>query len=128
MVGAVGRTDLCGPDLAEPLAHDMFHSLRRLDGLPDDLAVYPTHGAGSFCSAPGGSGAPRRSVERATNHLFGIDDEDRFVEQLLAGFGSFPTYFAVLPSSTGGPRRFAQLPRSTGSTSTPWRTTSTPAP
>ena len=55
MVGAVGRTDLCGPDLAEPLAHDMFHSLRRLDGLPDDLAVYPTHGAGSFCSAPGGS-------------------------------------------------------------------------
>jgi len=34
MVGAVGRTDLCGPDLAEPLAHDMFHSLRRLAGLP----------------------------------------------------------------------------------------------
>ena len=27
MVGAVGRTDLCGPDLAEPLAHDMYRSL-----------------------------------------------------------------------------------------------------
>ena len=41
MVGAVGRTDLCGPDLAEPLAHEMFHSLRRLDGLPDDLRRLP---------------------------------------------------------------------------------------
>jgi hydroxyacylglutathione hydrolase len=76
MVGAVGRTDLCGADLAEPLARDMFHSLRRLDGLPDDLTVYPTHGAGSFCSAPGG--AERTTTlgrERATNHLFRIEDE-----------------------------------------------------
>ena len=113
MVGAVGRTDLCGPDLAEPLAHEMFHSLRRLDGLPDDLAVYPTHGAGSFCSAPGG--ADRTTTlgrERATNALFRIDDEDTFVEQLLAGFGSFPTYFARLPElNRRGPRRYPQLPR-----------------
>src|SRR5262245_12800635 len=27
MVGTVGRTDLCGADLTEPLAHDMFLSL-----------------------------------------------------------------------------------------------------
>jgi rhodanese-related sulfurtransferase len=113
MVGAVGRTDLCGPDLAEPLAHDMFHSLRRLDGLPDDLPVYPTHGAGSFCSAPGGSERTTTlGRERATNHLLGIDDEDTFVEQLLAGFGSFPTYFTRLPElNRRGPRRYAQLPR-----------------
>jgi rhodanese-related sulfurtransferase len=112
MVGAIGRTDLCGPDLAEPLAHEMFHSLRRLDGLPDDLAVYPTHGAGSFCSAPGG--ADRTSTlgrERATNTLFRIDDEDTFVERLLAGLGSFPTYFARLPElNRRGPRRYPQLP------------------
>lgn len=113
MVGAVGRTDLCGPDLAEPLAHEMFHSLRRLDGLPNDLAVYPTHGAGSFCSAPGG--ADRTTTlgrERATNALLRIDDEDAFVEQLLAGFGSFPTYFAQLPElNRRGPRLYPQLPR-----------------
>ena len=113
MVGAVGRTDLCGPDLAEPLAHDMFHSLRRLDGLPDDVTVYPTHGAGSFCSAPGG--ADRTTTlgrERATNRLFRIDDEDTFVEQLLAGFGSFPTYFARLPElNRRGPRHYPALPR-----------------
>jgi hydroxyacylglutathione hydrolase len=112
MVGAVGRTDLCGPDLAESLAHDMFHSLRRLAPLPDDLAVYPTHGAGSFCSAPGGG--DRTSTlgrERATNTLFRIDDEDTFVEQLLAGFGSFPTYFARLPElNRRGPRHYPRIP------------------
>jgi rhodanese-related sulfurtransferase len=91
----------------------MFHSLRRLDGLPDELAVYPTHGAGSFCSAPGG--ADRTSTlgrERATNALFRIDDEDTFVERLLAGFGTFPTYFTRLPElNRRGPRLCPQLPR-----------------
>jgi rhodanese-related sulfurtransferase len=113
MVGAVGRTDLCGPELTEPLAHDMFHSLRRLDVLPDDLAVYPTHGAGSFCSAPGGSDRTTTlGRERATNALFRIDDEDTFVERLLAGFESFPTYFARLPElNRRGPRYYPQLPR-----------------
>ena len=113
MVGAVGRTDLCGLDLAERLAHEMYHSLRRHDGLPDDVPVYPTHGAGSFCSAPGG--ADRTSTlgrERATNALFRIDDEDVFVERLLAGFGSFPAYFARLPElNRRGPRQYSQLPR-----------------
>jgi glyoxylase-like metal-dependent hydrolase (beta-lactamase superfamily II) len=113
MVAAVGRTDLCGPERAEPLARDMFHSLRRLDTLPDDLPVYPTHGAGSFCSAPGGG--DRTSTlgrERATNTLFRIDDEDTFVERLLAGFGTFPTYFAGLPElNRRGPRLFARQPR-----------------
>jgi glyoxylase-like metal-dependent hydrolase (beta-lactamase superfamily II)/rhodanese-related sulfurtransferase len=112
MVGAVGRTDLCGPDLTEPLAHDMFHSLRRLDDLPDEVPVYPTHGAGSFCSAPGGS--ERVSTlgrERATNRLFGIADETTFVEELLAGFGSFPTYFSRLPElNRRGPRPYPELP------------------
>jgi hydroxyacylglutathione hydrolase len=113
MVGAIGRTDLCGPDLAEPLAHEMFHSLRRLDSLPDDLAVYPTHGAGSFCSAPGG--AERTTTlrrERADNALFRLRDEDAFVEQLLSGFGTFPTYFTRLPElNRRGPRPYSRIPR-----------------
>ncbi len=112
MVGTVGRTDLCGPELAEPLAHEMFRSLRRFDDLPNDLAVYPTHGAGSFCSAPGAS--QRTSTlghERATNLLFSITDEDEFVERLIAGFGTFPTYFARLPELNRlGPARYDSLP------------------
>lgn len=112
MVGTVGRTDLCGPDLAVPLAHEMFRGLRRFDALPDELAVYPTHGAGSFCSAPGAS--QRTSTlghERATNPLFSIRDENRFVEQLVAGFGTFPAYFARLPELNRlGPARYDSLP------------------
>lgn len=113
MVGTVGRTDLCGPELAEPLAHDMFRSLRRFDDLPDHLIVYPTHGAGSFCSAPGAS--QRTSTlrhERDTNPLFSVTDEDVFVERLVGGFGTFPTYFARLPELNRlGPRRYDSLPR-----------------
>ena len=112
MVGTVGRTDLCGPELAVPLAHEMFRGLRRFDPLPDTVAVYPTHGAGSFCSAPGGS--QRTSTlgqERATNPLFSIVDEDRFVERLVAGFGTFPSYFARLPEYNRlGPIRYDRLP------------------
>lgn len=113
MVGTVGRTDLCGPDLAEPLAHEMFAGLRRFDPFPDQLPVYPTHGAGSFCSAPGAS--DRTSTlgrERASNPLFAIHDEDRFVAQLVAGFGSFPAYFARLPElNRRGPAPYDTLPR-----------------
>jgi rhodanese-related sulfurtransferase len=90
----------------------MFRSLRRFDVLPDEVAVYPTHGAGSFCSAPGS--AARTSTlghERATNALFRVGDEDEFVERLLAGFGSFPPYFACLPElNRRGPRRYDTLP------------------
>lgn len=112
MVGAVGRTDLCGPELAEPLAHKMFRGLRRFDALPDEVTLYPTHGAGSFCSAPGS--ADRTSTlgaERRTNALFRMTDEDEFVTRLLDGFGTFPTYFARLPElNRRGPAPYDALP------------------
>ena len=112
MVGTVGRTDLCGHALAVPLAHEMFSSLHRFDHLPDTLAVYPTHGTGSFCSAPGA--AERTSTlgrERATNPLLSISEEGAFVERLVAGFGTFPTYFALLPEvNRRGPTRIDTLP------------------
>jgi rhodanese-related sulfurtransferase len=112
MVGTIGRTDLCGPELTEQLAHDMFRSLRRFDDLPDSLPVYPTHGAGSFCSASDATSLTSTlGRERATNALFRIEDEDTFVEALIAGFGSFPTYFFRLPElNRRGPHRYDALP------------------
>ena len=97
IVGAAARTDLMGADLTEPLARAQFRSLRRLAELPDDTLVYPTHGAGSFCSAP--PGADRTSTmgrERTTNPLLRIGDEDTFVDALLSSLGSYPPYFARL--------------------------------
>ena len=113
MVGTVGRTDLDGPAATEPLAHEMFRSLRRFDNLPDDLTVYPTHGAGSFCGASTSSERTTTlGAERASNPLLVIGDEDDFVETLLDGFGSFPSYFVRLPELNRlGPPLYDQLPR-----------------
>jgi rhodanese-related sulfurtransferase len=74
--------------------------------------VYPTHGAGSFCSAPG-SGDRTTTIgrERATNPLLQAPGEDAFVHALLAGLGSFPTYFRRLPEvNRRGPRLYDTLP------------------
>lgn len=97
IVGAAARTDLVSPELTVPLARAQFRSLRRLAGLPDDTVVLPTHGAGSFCSAPPGS--DRTSTigrEKATNPLLRIEDEDAFVEALLGSLGTYPPYFSRL--------------------------------
>jgi glyoxylase-like metal-dependent hydrolase (beta-lactamase superfamily II)/rhodanese-related sulfurtransferase len=99
MAGTVGRPDLFGPDHTDELARAMFRSLRdQLLVLPDDLAVHPTHGAGSFCSVPG---SEHRSTtighERATNPLLQAGSEEEFVHLLVAPLGSFPTYYRSLP-------------------------------
>ena len=68
LVGAVARTDLVDPARTEELARAQYRSVQRLLELPDEVAVWPTHGAGSFCSAP--AGAERTSTigaERASN-------------------------------------------------------------
>ncbi len=113
MVGALGRTDLLGDEHREDLARALFQAIRAdILTLPDDLAVYPTHGAGSFCSAP--SDSSRTTTirnERTTNPLLAIDDEDRFVATLLDGLGSFPSYFGRLPEiNRRGPRLYPELP------------------
>ncbi|QGN58049.1 rhodanese-like domain-containing protein [Nostocoides sp. HKS02] len=97
LVGSAARTDLVSPDRTEELARAQYASLQRLAALDDDVAVWPTHGAGSFCSAP--PGAARTSTmgtERATNALLRADSEDTFVAQLLGSLGTFPPYFLRL--------------------------------
>jgi hydroxyacylglutathione hydrolase len=98
LVGTVARTDLASPGLTEPLARAAYQSLhQRLLLLPAELGVYPTHGAGSFCSAPvGGDRTTTIGAERRHNRLLAAPDEDSFVAQLLAGFGSYPPYFLRL--------------------------------
>ncbi len=96
--GGAARPDLIGPKETEPLAHDLYRTAhQRLGGLPDDLAVYPTHGAGSFCSA--GAGRQRTTTlgqERQESPLFAAVGEDAFVRQLLNGLGTYPPYFLRL--------------------------------
>ncbi len=97
IVGSAARTDLLGADRTEELARAQYASLHRLAALPDTTAVWPTHGAGSFCSAP--PGTTRTSSigrEKATNPLLTAPDANTFVAQLLSGLGSYPRYFSWL--------------------------------
>jgi hydroxyacylglutathione hydrolase len=112
LVGAAARTDLSGPEHTQSLARSQYVSLTRLLTLPDATPVYPTHGAGSFCSAP--PGAERTTTigrERAANPLLAAGDEDAFVKSLLAGLGIFPPYFLRLPEENRrGPAILASAP------------------
>ncbi|MGH9118251.1 MAG: MBL fold metallo-hydrolase [Acidimicrobiales bacterium] len=113
LVGAVARTDLIAPDATEDLARALWRSLHeQVLTLPDDTPVYPTHGAGSFCSAPA---TDRRSTtvgdERRSNPLLAAPDEDAFVTTLLGSLGSYPPYFHHLRDvNRMGPRVLGLLP------------------
>jgi len=117
LVGGVARTDLVSPDQTGPLTRAAWRSLQRLRALPDDLRVYPTHGAGSFCSTPGeGQRTTTIGAERAHNLLLAAPDEHAFQQRLLGGLGSFPPYFLRLREvNRRGPRVLAdfdwRLPR-----------------
>ncbi len=106
LFGAVGRTDLIGPDDTDRLTRAQYHSVRRLaEELPDDVAVYPTHGFGSFCSATPTSGEESTiGRERQINTALRCADEDAFVTELIAGLTAYPRYYAHMdPANRSGP-------------------------
>ncbi|MEU9670642.1 MBL fold metallo-hydrolase [Streptomyces bobili] len=94
IVNSAARTDLLGADRTEELARAQYHSLQRLTALPDETAVWPTHGAGSFCSAPPGTKRTTTiGAQKQANPLLAAPDEGAFVSQLIASLGTYPTYF-----------------------------------
>ncbi|MBA0124304.1 MBL fold metallo-hydrolase [Haloechinothrix sp. YIM 98757] len=104
--GGMARPDLISPELTEPLARAAWHSItERLLELPGETPLYPTHGAGSFCSAgPPGEHTSTIGEQREHNPLLQAGDEDAFVERLLSGLGSYPGYFLRLrPVNAAGP-------------------------
>ena len=113
LVGAVARTDLISPERTETLARSLWRSIQtQLLSLPDELAVFPTHGAGSFCSvAPGGERTTTIGRERSSNPLLAAADEDAFVARLVGGFGTFPPYFLELREvNRRGPQVYGRFP------------------
>jgi rhodanese-related sulfurtransferase len=65
----------------------------RLRGLPDDIAVFPTHGSGSFCGTGGRSGHETTlGQERATNPYFQTTEEMPFLARVLNQH-RYPTYY-----------------------------------
>jgi hydroxyacylglutathione hydrolase len=104
LFGSTGRTDLLGADHAAALARAQHASARRLAReLPDSAEVFPTHGFGSFCAAT--QAAAQSSTigrEKLANHAL-TQDEDAYVEALLAGLDAWPAYYARMgPANLAG--------------------------
>jgi hydroxyacylglutathione hydrolase len=92
--GALGRPDLLGEEAKIGLAKELHKSVReRIAALPDELAVYPGHGAGSLCGA-GMSDRAETTIghERRTNPFFGYGEEE-FVDRILASVPPMPSYY-----------------------------------
>jgi hydroxyacylglutathione hydrolase len=88
---SIGRTDLLGDEQARELSSAQFRSVRRLAAeLPDEAEVYPTHGFGSFCSATAvGRDSSTVGEQRDANPAL-TQDEESFVDELLAGLSEYP--------------------------------------
>jgi hydroxyacylglutathione hydrolase len=65
--------------------------------LPDEVNVFPTHGAGSFCVAPA-SNDRTTSIgrERKTNALAQPQTEAEFIQRALTGLPAYPTYYKYM--------------------------------
>ncbi|HEU5160675.1 MAG TPA: MBL fold metallo-hydrolase [Streptosporangiaceae bacterium] len=113
IVGAAARTDLVDPGRTRRLARAQYESIQRLAALPAEVAVWPTHGAGSFCSAPPDDDRISTiGTERARNPLLRAPDGDAFADRLIAGLGSFPPYFLRLADvNRAGPAVLTGEPR-----------------
>ena len=109
-IGDVGRPDLAqamADDLTqEKLAGYLFDSLRnKIMPLPDDLMVYPSHGAGSAC----GKNMSKETTDtlgnqKRTNYALRADmTKEEFTRELLDGLNLPPAYFPqnVMMNSKG---------------------------
>ena len=106
MIGAIARTDLFGPHLAVHLAMEALRTLQvRLRGLPDDIAVFPTHGSGSFCGTGGHSGHETTlGHERATNPFFQTTEVMQFLARAL-NQQRYPAYYRDMAAiNLAGPK------------------------
>ncbi len=101
-VGSIGRPDLLEEaagmvGTAEIGARDLFRSIERFKSLPEYLQIWPAHGAGSACGK--GLGAiPSSTVgyEKRFNPALQYEDEEEFVDYILANQPEAPPYFALM--------------------------------
>jgi glyoxylase-like metal-dependent hydrolase (beta-lactamase superfamily II)/rhodanese-related sulfurtransferase len=96
-VGDVGRPDLVGAkgfpaDVMAGMLYDSLHE--KLLALPDDVAVYPAHGAGSLC----GRSLSRETwstigEQRADNYALAPMPKEEFVAMVTTNQPEVPAYF-----------------------------------
>jgi hydroxyacylglutathione hydrolase len=97
-VGDVGRPDLSSGNLGkDDLAAMLFDSLKnKIAPLPDDVIVYPAHGAGSSCGKNIGPDTySTLGEERKSNYALQAATKEEFIKAVTEGLNTPPQYFAV---------------------------------
>jgi len=99
-IGDVGRPDLAAKSelTQDDLARLLYKSLRtKIMTLPDDVVVYPAHGAGSAC----GKNMSKETFDllgnqKKNNYALRADmTEDEFVKEVTSGLMPPPAYFPL---------------------------------
>ena len=97
-IGDVGRPDLAiKSDLTQhDLAGMLYDSLRtKIMTLPDDVIVYPAHGAGSACGKSMSKDTfDTLGSQKRNNYALADIGKDEFIKQLTEGILPPPQYFA----------------------------------
>lgn len=107
-IGDVGRPDLAQRATSmtkEQLAAMLYHSLRtKIMPLPDDIVVYPAHGAGSACGkAMSKETFDTLGHQKVANYALRSDlSEADFVAQLCDGIAPPPKYFPAVVERNKG--------------------------
>src|SRR5262245_16775012 len=114
-IGDVGRPDLLGSrmpaaDLA-PMLYDSLH--KKLLALPDDVRVFPAHGAGSMCGR--NISSERTSTighERQFNYALQPMSREDFIRMTTADLPEAPEYFSRdAQINVEGPHLLDELPQ-----------------
>lgn len=95
-IGDVGRPDLLASlgATAEGLAGQLHDSLAALLSLPDEVEVWPAHGAGSLCGKRLGSERSSTiGIERARNWALQPQSRGAFIAAVIADQPVAPAYF-----------------------------------
>jgi hydroxyacylglutathione hydrolase len=106
LAGSAGRPDLMGAAYTDRLVAHQFASVRRLAALDPGTILYPTHGAGSFCTASGTrSGAFSTIGQEVGSNPALLDTELLpFRERQLTGLLRYPAYYPhMAPINRSGP-------------------------
>jgi len=95
-IGSVGRPDLLGGSVsAAALASQSYDTwTHKLSRLPDDVAIFPAHGAGSLCGAHL-SDEPTSTLgaQKLSNPYFRHKTRGDYIAAVLDGLPEAPQYF-----------------------------------
>ena len=111
--GEIGRPDLLGAEKTGELVNQLYDTVfARLALLPDEVVVYPGHGAGSPCGKKIGDAAQTTiGQEKLFNYAFQARSRADFVRRVMEGMPRPPAYYPTMKRiNKTGPALIRDLP------------------